>query len=61
MTESGEASHFGWRITGPEAFIITAGGADHWSFTMDFDKMRANGTGPAKDKTLTFKGKARKR
>jgi hypothetical protein len=60
VTESGEASHFGWRITGPQTFIITAGGADLWSFTMDFDKMRASGTGVAKDKILTYKGRARK-
>ncbi len=62
--DTGEADHFGWRIVGPDTFMITAGGNDHWKFTMDFDTMRANGVhlhNPEDKKLLIFRRKSSRR
>jgi hypothetical protein len=53
----------GWKILGPETFMITTSGKDWCSFTFNVNKMEAEGAlvSNAKDrKRLVFKGKASK-
>ncbi len=63
-TDTGVAHHFGWKILGPDTFMITIGGGEGWKLTMDFDTMRAEGAhvkNPDDKKEPVFKRKAPRR